>query len=476
MAGPVGVARGNLLFIKDEVQYYQHQVDGIRQMANMGSCLLADDMGLGKTLEALTVVAIDFERAHCNRALVISPASIKWNWQSEIEKFTNFSSHILDGTPAQRAQQLHDFDKHVLIVNYEQVTAHLDDLLGMGFGTIIMDEAHYIKGYKTKRTKACLKLKAKRFLLCTGSPVLNHVDDLWALLHRIDPVEYPTYWRFVNRYAVYGGFKGKSIIGVKNEKELSGKLQTVMVRRRKNDVLDLPRKQYIPVVVPLHPLQEKLYRQARDELLIEMPDDMEDMEIDNALVKYLRLKQILGTTACLEGYEDHSYKLARASEMVWDIVREAGEHTVVFTQFRGVQDAFMKRCEAAGLNPIGITGDTPMEERVPIVNNWAAGPPRPLVAMLQVAGVGLNMTKASKCIFLDKLYSPKMNEQAEDRLHRIGADETRPVQIFHLYCKGTVEDRIEEILNNKTKVNNSVVETSDWKRALIRAMREKDDI
>lgn len=476
-------ARKALAKIKDETEYYQHQVDGIRRMARMGSFLLADEMGLGKSLQALTVAAIDFEQGWAHRVLVVAPASLKWNWQDEIDLFTKFTSMVLDGTPKQRNLQLEEFEDQgleVLIVNYEQVKAHAEQLEALGFDIVILDEAHYIKNYKSQRTKAVLALKAKRFFLLTGSPLLNQVDELWPLLHRIAPGQYPRYHTFVHRYAVFGGYKDKQIVGVKNQRELSEALNVWMVRRLKKDVLDLPDKQYIQIKVDFHPTQAKLYQQATEDMLIDLPDNPNPMEIQNALSKFLRLKQICGTAAAIDGYQDHSHKLDRAVELAEEIVYDKhdspGEHLVVFTQFRMVQSCMKARLESLGIPVFILNGDTPMDQRSEVVKQWAEHKrPAVLVAMLQVAGVGLNMTKANKAIMLDKLFVPKLQEQAEDRLHRIGASTTQPIQIYEMIVRRSIEQRIEAILKGKRKLFDSTVDASTLKKRLLAALVDDDD-
>ena len=149
--------RKSLDKVYDDVEYFDHQLNGIRTMAGMSSFLLADEMGLGKSLQALTVAAIDFQRQWANKVIVVCPATLKWNWEDEIKKFTKFTCLILDGTPSERLTQIELFkmmDLDVLIVNYEQVVAHITQLNEIGFDIAIYDEAHYIKNHKSKRTKA----------------------------------------------------------------------------------------------------------------------------------------------------------------------------------------------------------------------------------------------------------------------------------------------------------------------------------
>ncbi len=190
----------------------------------------------------------------------------------------------------------------------------------------------------------------------------------------------------------------------------------------------------------------------------------------------LRLKQVCGTTACIDGYDgDFSGKLDLAIEKL-DELFQNGHKVVVFTQFRGVLKAFSERCAKAGLTYIELHGDVPQDHRQDHINFWSNHDgPAAINCMLQVASVGLNMTAARHAFFLDKLWVPKLNEQAEDRLHRIGQDKTQPVQIYQFICRKTIEQRIESLLKRKTKIFNTVVETPDFKKKLYQALLEDDD-
>jgi SNF2 family DNA or RNA helicase len=461
--------------IKDEIDYFKHQVEGIRRMLRMRSVLLADDMGLGKCIQALTVAACALE-AECRRVLIVTPASLKGNWEEEIANYgKNFSCKILDGTPKQREVQMTKFSSDVLIVNYEQVIAHWAILNSMGFDITIYDEAHYLKNKSSARTKACFKLNQARHFLLTGSPVLNQVDDLWALLHRIDAGQFPNYWTFVNRYAVYGGYQDKQIIGIKNEKELRERMAPYLVRREKTECLDLPGKMIIPVMLDMHPEQRKLYDQITEDMELPNPADLENpFKIENALVKLMRLKEICGTTATL-GYEDHSSKLDRAVDMAKQFVTK-GESVVVFTQFRQVQACFATRLKKEGVDFELLHGDVKIADRQGVVKRWEANTkakrPSILICMWQVGGIGMNFTASSTCFALDKLFVPKLNEQGYDRLDRIG--QTKVVQVYEFIMRKSIEMRIEQICKRKTGIFGAImdVDNSNWKKKLIESVKD----
>ncbi|AKC02800.1 DNA helicase [Gordonia phage Gmala1] len=494
-------------YIKDDIKYYEHQVEGIRRAATMQSFILADEMGLGKSIQSLTVFGIDLFMGRCNSMIVICPTTLKLNWANEIDKFMGDVIYsVLPNKPAPaRQKHLDQFSQldvpRVLIMNYEQVKPHLEQLISMQFDIVLFDEAHMLKNPSAQRTKAARALAetcTRRFFL-TGSPILNHVNDIWSLASMVDPAAFGSYYGFLNTYAVYGGYENREIVAVKNEQDLNAKLAQIMIRRLKKDVLDLPEVQITPRLVGLHTKQQKLYDQVLEDLQITRSENDEPDEIDNVLTKFLRLKQICGTTATvLENKEDYSDKLDAALFDAVDLVKQ-GERVVVFTQYRGVQEAFVNRLTAAfnkGSNrPMGsgkfapihnkmatfpvfvLNGDVPAEDRVKVVNEWADHEePGVIVCIYSVAGTGLNMTAARYCQRLDKLFNPPLNQQAIDRLHRIGADKSQPVQVLDYLVKDSVEDRVNEILEVKQKIADSIVETDPLlKKAITQAMLEEKE-
>ena len=428
-------------------------------------------------IQALTVAACALE-AECRKVLIVTPASLKGNWEEEIANYGhNFTCQVLEGDPKQREKVLANFSDDVLIVNYEQVIAHVDQLNMMGFDITIYDEGHFLKNRRSKRTKACLRLNQTRHFVLTGSPILNQIDDLWVLMYRVAPTEFPNYYAFVNRYAVYGGWQNKQIVGIKNEKELRERMAPYLIRREKTELGLVGKLPIIRELLEMHPEQRKLYDQVVEDLELPNPDDAANpMKIENALVRLLRLKEICATPATL-GYTDNSTKLDRAVELAEQFVGK-GKSVVVFTQFRQVQVCYAERLKAKGISFHMLHGDVKPADRQPLVNLWSeetkAGKPSILICMWQVGGIGMNFVAASTCIALDKLFVPKLNDQGYDRLDRIG--QTEPVQIIELLMRKSIEQRIESILKRKQGIFGTMfdIDNSSWKKKLIEAV--KDDL
>lgn len=483
-------------FLKDDVSYYPHQTSGVRQMAKMNSFLLADDMGLGKSLQALTVFCIDVKLGRAETLVVVCPVTLRDNWADEVTKFTRLPytllgqvphptkrGHVKTLTPAKREEQLVEFTKQIgpriLICNYEQLASvqHAMTIRGFRFDVAIYDECHMMKNPKAKRTQAALSVRSKRSFMLTGTPVLNQVNELWTILHRIDPQKFSKYWSFVNRYCVFGGFENRQIIGVKNEAELKKIIGAIMIRRLKNDVLDRDEPTYIQHKVSLTDDQRKLYDQVENELWL-TDGHGNEMDVENELTKFLRLKQICNTPFAIDPiYPDSSYKLDRVTEVTQELAAR-GDKFVLFTQCRGTMSAMNSRLLKAGLGPVyTLNGDVPKSERQPLVKTWGSvNGFSVILCMLQIAGVGLNMVAASECGFIDKLFVPGLNKQAVDRLDRIG--QTRPVLVHEFITKGTIESRIEQILKAKKLLTTDIVEGGVGMRKLIEMLKEsmKDDL
>ncbi len=475
-------------WIKDSVQYYDHQIVGIRWMARRRNFICSDDMGLGKSIQAITVFAMDVFTGIGDTAIVVCPVSLKTNWADEFAKFTEIP-HVVFGvgpdyrrpggtrklTKSERIIQFLEYQAmpgpKVLIANYEQIRDHPELFEKEEFHMRIFDEAHYLQNRQAKRTKACVKLQATRTVLLTGTPMLGMVDGLWQLLNMVHPRRFNNFWAFVNRYAVYGGYEGKTIVGTKNEAELKDELDGFMIRRLKEEVLNMDEVSYVPRLVDMHPKQWELYSQITEDEQYFLPNVKDPVAVDNALTQFLRLRQICATTATILGIEeDHSYKLDLVTDDALNLVGN-GERVVQFTKFRPVIEAMRRRLGKHGVLTWELHGGVPTNMRQDVVNQWSSSShPGVIICQIDVAGIGLNMTAASNAQFIDKDVAPGINKQAIDRLNRIG--QTRPVTAFEYLVRGSKEQRVNEILRQKARVQ-SIIEQEDYKRKLLELLMAK---
>lgn len=437
---------------------------GIDFMAEHPHCLLADEMGSGKTVQAISTVyeyyyrrlkyTIDFVNFN-PRVLVVCPNSVTGVWKRELEKWAGEPATVIDGkSPDARRKQLEEATGWV-IVNWEKIRL-MPELAKIKWDAVLADEAHRAKNRDAKQTRALWKLRAPVQLALTGTPIMNEPAELWAILHWLRPEQYTSYWAFFYNYTdSYQGYKGKPVIlGVRNPDALRFELADKMVRRTKREIhADIPVK--LPpqtIEIPMKPKQRKLYDEAVKAFWLEIAqevdeDDQEalrealdtgDLEvmkllIPNPAARMVRMRQIASSPALLGG-PDESAKLDAAVEIIAD---NPEKPFVVFTWYKGTAELMLKRLAKRKISARGFTGDTPAADREPLAQAFQNGDYRVIVLTIMAGGAGIDLFRASTCLFVEQDWVPANNNQAIDRLHRKGQDEE--VQAIFLQSEDSVE-------------------------------------
>lgn len=336
----------------------------------------------------------------------------------------------------------------------------------------IRDHIHHSGGYSRKTRKGQLNRTKER-------PVASESLGPGEVVSMQTSTGNYVAWGLASKNCVYGGFQNKAIIGVKNEKQLTENLNRIMIRRLKTDVLDLPEVQIIKREVDLLPGQLSLYRRAVKDMILErdaaLGEDGEE-EIANPAIRFMRLAQICSTTATVrEDGRDESGKLD-AAMVDLDTIVSTGEKVVVFTKFRATLACYVNRILATykGDVPVYVlSGDVKTDERQAVVDAWSrTSGACVIVCMIQVAGVGLNMTSGRYVQFLDKDVTPANNEQAIARVHRIGQGQ-HAVQVYEYQARASAEARLEALLANKKATANEVVEDKNLQDMLNQILDEE---
>jgi len=464
---------------------YPYQRAAIEFMTNHPSCLLADDMGLGKTVQSLSaayeygLTIGDHDFAERPR-LIIAPNSVKGSWAREVEQWTNLPAFVIDGKTAEkRRHQLDNYSQEPgahIIINWEKLRAKrvagrvemVEPLLtSIPWMAIIADEAHRAKNRKSQQTLGLWQLKdAPMKLALTGTPIMNSPDEIWALLAWLRPEQYGRgggrlpYWTFYDQYVdYYEGPFGRVITGARNPDALRFEMSDKLIRRTKGSVLDLPPKtrRYIELDMPAK--QRKLYAEAEKQMWIEIakeqgPEALDKSIIDlpNGAARCTRLRQIASSPALLGG-DDTSVKLDTAVELIED----AGRPVVVFSEFKGTCDLLTERLAKRKISSAMVTGDVKPEARTEAVAQFQDGEIDVIICTLDAGGVGITLTAADTVIFLERDWTPAINEQAEDRLHRIGQD--RNVTVIILQARDSVDtDRVAPANELKSAIVSSVIQ------------------
>lgn len=378
--------------------------------------------------------------------LIVCPSSLKLNWLNEYNKWTHTKAVVISGSKAKRMRIYATLAEETMIISYETLRADINDILKMfkRFSYLIVDEAHRLRNFKTKQSKALFQVRkiCERVYPMTGTPAVNHSADVYGILKLMYPYKYPSYWQFIERYfKVVDGHFGKEVYGLREEhkKEFNNLLYNLSVQRKRSEVMA-----WIPKItqriVELEPTakQLKLFKQ------ITKFNTLNDEVIDNPLTKLLRLRQV-AVDPVYVGVDEQSPKFA----YIMDYLQDNDDTVVIFSTMTGA----LKRLHEAIPHSLLLTGEQSTQEKEFAVQELQAGRCKVLLANIKAGGTGFTMDNADTIIFLDKSYTPDENDQAADRIvptnpnARYGAK-----QIITLLVNGSVEPKIEQMLKEKINI------------------------
>lgn len=437
-----------------QAQLRDYQIEGYQWLARMahwgvGACL-ADDMGLGKTLQT---IALLLARASNGPALVIAPTSVVMNWQSEIQRFAPTLQVRLYQEQRSLAE-LGAFD--VLITSYGLLQQDKASFSTPHWHSIVLDEAQVIKNAATKRSQAAMALQGDFKMIASGTPVENHLGELWNLFRFINPSLLGSHEQFHQRFAVpieKGDKQAKA--------HLKKLLQAFILRRTKAQVLsELPARTEINLQVELSDEERHLYEALRQEALEKIahsdPSSGLSMQV---LAEITRLRRFCcHPSLTLKHSKIEGSKLAVLQETVNELL-DNRHKALVFSQFVDHLAIVRTWLDQAGITYQYLDGSTSAHERKKRVEAFQAGEGDIFLISLKAGGTGLNLTAADYVIHLDPWWNPAVEDQASDRAHRMG--QQRPVTIYRLVTQNTIEEKILALHAEKRELADSLLEGGD---------------
>jgi len=456
---------------------YQHQIDGFEYGLSHNRWLLGDEQGLGKTKQVIDIaVARKQQRGYKHCLIVCGVNGLKWNWVEEIKTHSNELAYII-GQRATRdgsikigstqdklkdllviAEDDNDIQPYFIITNIEslrdeQIVDAVVSLCNSGkIGMIAADEVHRMKNPQSQQGKGFLKIQADTMIAMTGTPLMNSPLDLYIILKWLG-YENHSFYTFKNHYCSMGGFGNHQIVGYKNLESLQSQLNGFMLRRFKDEVLDLPEKTRINEYVEMTAKQAQIYKEVYNSIMANI--DMVKMA-NNPLAEMIRLRQATGYTGILSSTIQESAKLDRMEELV-DDARANGKKVVIFSNWKQMTDAIYDRLYSKGYGVSCITGETKDEDRQTIVNLFQESKNcNVLIGTIGAMGTGITLTAGTVEIFMDEPWNRANKEQAEDRCHRIG--QTKNLTIYTLLTKGTIDERIHELIEKKGAMADMLVD------------------
>lgn len=434
-----------------------YQLEGFQWMSRLaywgaGACL-ADDMGLGKTVQA---IALMLSRAKEGASLVVAPASVLLNWQNEITRFApSLTCHVLHDYCGDREKMIQEADAYdILLTTYGLLTTEVTLLSGRQWNVVLLDEAHFIKNKDTKMSKAAMLLNAGFRLLLTGTPIQNHLSEIWNLFQFANPSLLGTFSHFNEKFIIPIEKAGDK----ERQKQLKRMLQPFLLRRTKTEVLDeLPQKTEIVQKVELSPEELSLYDNLREEALSNLEEGLATPV--QALAEITRLRQ----AACHPALIDSKLELSSSKTGVFlNLVNELidnNHRALVFSQFTSHLALIRKELDAQGISYLYLDGSTPVHQREKLVKHFQQGEGSLFLISLKAGGTGLNLTAADYVFHLDPWWNPAVEDQASDRAYRIG--QTRPVTIYRLIASHTIEEKILLLHQSKKSLADSLLDGSN---------------
>ena len=416
------------------------QQHGVRALLDMDQLLLADDMGLGKTIQAIAAIRILRTKREIRSCLVVAPASVLDQWRRETAKWApELSAIIIRGSAADRSWQW-AAERDVTLISYDTLRSDFgynaqSPVRRRTWDVVVADEAQRIKN-RNDTSNALKGLRRTRSWALTGTPIENHEEDLASIMEFVDhdgqapPKRYHPGFALLQRHS------------------------ELQLRRKKGEVLDdLPPKQVTKLTIDLHPRQRGSYDKAERDGIIYLKSLGAEVGILHVLELIIRLKQICNT----DPKTGESSKLEDIVDRLEQLTAQ-GHKALVFSQYTNdVSGVAAAARYLRKFNPLTLTGQTPQQQRAAVIDRFKTHEEhKVMVLSLRAGGLGLNLQEASYVFHLDRWWNPAVERQAEDRSHRIG--QTVKVNVIKYSCVGTIEERIDQILERKQDLFDQLID------------------
>lgn len=442
-----------------KVPLYPYQADGALFAVRAGRALIGDDMGLGKTIQAIAAAEILTRYFGVSRVLVICPTSLKYQWQSEIARFSGRESRVIAGGRARRQKEyaLDDFCK---ITNYEKLRSDLDLIAAWSPELVIVDEAQRVKNWNTIAARALKQIDSPYAIVLTGTPLENKLEELISIVQFVDQHRLGPTWKLLHEHQMKD--EGGRVTGYLGLDRIGQTLAPIMVRRRKADVLlQLPERTDQNLLVPMTEAQ-MIYHQENSEIVsrivqrwrkMKFLSDQDQRRLTCALQN---MRMSCNSTYLLDQEGDHGVKADELAALFDNLFEQEGAKAVVFSQWTRTHDIVIRRLEARGIGYVSFHGGIPSEKRPALVERFRDDPDCRVFLSTDAGATGLNLQHASTLVNMDLPWNPALLEQRIARIHRMG--QKRPVQIVNFVAKGTIEEGMLTVLAFKRSLSAGILD------------------
>jgi hypothetical protein len=451
--------RGELHLDLLKVPLYAYQVRGALFLAYRGRCILGDDMGLGKTVQTLAAGEILAREYGIERVLVVAPASVKYQWETEIHKYTDRPVQVIEGGVQERRAQYKQPTFYRLI-NYEMAVRDLDELNAWQPDLIVLDEAQRIKNWEAKTTRAVKRLRSRYAIVLTGTPLENRLEELYSIVQFVDDRRLGPAFQFLHDHTVRS--EDGKLVGYRDLDKIRERLAPILLRRTRAEVLtQLPARTDTTVYVEMDEAQRAPYAEHQATLArLLQKKYLTEVDRRRILACITNLRMLCDSTFLLDKQTNVSPKLEECRELLRDllgVVPQPGNaeppvaapptKIVVFSQWELMLRKATEVVEGLGVGCTVLHGEVPGKDRRALLERFHDDPTCRVFLSTDAGGTGLNLQVADTVINLDVPWNPAVLEQRIARVHRMG--QHRPVQVFNLIMRDSIEERVLRTLDQK---------------------------
>lgn len=446
-----------------KVPLYPYQAEGALFAVRAGRALIGDDMGLGKTIQAIAATEILARHFGVSRVLVICPTSLKYQWQSEITRFSGRqgenAARVINGGRAQR-QKDYALDDFCKITNYEKLKPDLDLIAAWAPELVIVDEAQRVKNWNTIAARALKRVDSPYAIVLTGTPLENKLEELISIVQFVDQHRLGPSWKLLHEHQVKD--EAGRVTGYTGLEKIGQTLAPVMIRRRKSEVLrQLPSRTDQNLLVPMTEMQ-MLYHQENADVVAKIVQRwrktgfLSDKDQRRMTCALQNMRMSCNSTYLLDQETDHGVKADELAALFDELFAAPEAKAVVFSQWTRTHDIVIRRLEARGLGYVSFHGGVSSDKRPALVERFRDDPSCRVFLSTDAGSTGLNLQHASTLVNMDLPWNPAILEQRIARIHRIG--QVRPVQVINFVAKGTIEEGMLSVLAFKRSLSAGILD------------------
>jgi superfamily II DNA or RNA helicase len=434
--------------VKTKLLPYQER--GAIFAACRGRVVLADDMGLGKTVQAIAAAEMLRQRRGIQRVLVVAPASVKYQWKTEIAKFTDLPAQVIDGLLPRR-RELYKQPKFFSLSSYELVLKDVRYIHEMAPDLIILDEAQRIRNWTTATARTIKQLKSRYAFVLTGTPLENKLEELFSVVEFVDGRRLGPAFRFLDEHRMED--ENGKLLGYRGLDQIHNQLAPILLRRTRQEVLkDLPARTDQILQVPMTPQQAEPYWEQSDILAglmhkWEQQKWLSEIDLRRITCCLQNMRMLCDSTFLFDKQTNHSPKLEEFREIIRELVLEEDRKVVVFSEYERMTHLAGLELEKLKIGFVSLHGGVPSRNRGALMEKFRADPRCRVFLSTDAGGVGLNLQSASAVINFEPPWNPARLEQRIGRVHRLG--QARSVHVVHLLTTGSIEERVWETLKLK---------------------------